>query len=160
MKKRNSFTGYVLVGIGTYFLLRELEIPVLKNFYSWPTLLMIIGVALIIHSYNSRDYQHLFSGTILAGLGIHFHGLENYDFWVDHWAVYPLIVGIAFLVRYIKTKNGLFPAVVLIGFSAIMLSSVRIPAWLGWIYTAIDYLQKFWPIVLIVLGIYFLKKKK
>lgn len=160
MKKQNLFVAYLLIGIGIYFLLKQLHVPIFTNFYSWPTLLIIIGSALLLHSYSSKDYQNLFSGTILLGLGIHFHGLEHYSFWIDHWAVYPFIIGIAFIVRYLRTKRGLFVGIILVGISSLMIFSITVPTWFRWIYTLIDLLEKFWPIAIIVLGIYFLMKKK
>lgn len=160
MKRQNSFAAYILIGIGVYFLLRELKIPIITDFYSWPTLLIIIGIALLIHSYTSKDYQHLFSGTVVLGLGIHFHGLGHYSFWIDHWAVYPMIVGIAFVVRGLRTKKGVLTGILITGISILLLFSVRLPASFGWIYDLTAFLEKFWPLILIGIGVYWLKKKK
>ena len=160
MKKQNTFAAYLLIGVGAYFLLRQLKVPIVTDFYSWPTLLIIVGLALLIHSYTSRNYQNLFIGTIVLGLGIHFHGVAHYTFWIDHWAVYLLIVGIAFIIRYVHTKDGLFPGVLLIAFSIIMIFSINLPVWFDWIYIVIDYIETFWPAMLIIIGIYLLLKKK
>lgn len=160
MKKQNSFAAYILIGIGSYFLLKQLELPILNDYYSWPTLLIIVGIALLIHSYSVKDYQHLFSGTVVFGLGVHFHGLNSYLFWIDHWAMYPLIIGIAFIVRFLRTKNGLLPGIFLIGVSLLMIFSENLPEWLDWVYIVIDFLEKFWTIAIILLGIMLLKRKK
>ncbi|MBP1947693.1 LiaI-LiaF-like domain-containing protein [Virgibacillus litoralis] len=160
MKRQNSFAAYILIGIGVYFLLRELRIPIITDFYSWPTFLIIIGLALLIHSYTSKDYQHLFSGTIVLGLGIHFHGIEHYAFWIDHWAVYPMIVGIAFIVRSLRTKKGFLIGLIITGISILFMFSVKLPPTLNWIYDVTAFLEKFWPVILIAIGIYWLKKKK
>lgn len=160
MKKKHTFSGFLLIGIGLYFLLRQLELPIITDFYSWPTLLIIIGLAFLIHSYTSKDYQNLFSGTIILGLGIHFHGVNHYSFWIDNWGVYLLIVGIAFIVRFLKTKKGLVPGIILIGLSLIVIFAVNLPPYLNWIYPILELLERFWPIVLIGLGIYYLKRKK
>ncbi|MFD1039542.1 LiaI-LiaF-like domain-containing protein [Virgibacillus byunsanensis] len=160
MKKQNTFAAYILIGIGIYFLLRELRIPIITDFYSWPTLLIIIGLAILIYSYSAKDYQHLFSGTIVLGIGIHFHGLNHYAFWIDHWAVYILIIGIAFFIRYLRTKQGLLPSVILVVISLMMIFSLQLPAWFSWIYVVFDYLDSFWPIILIGVGLYLLKKKR
>lgn len=160
MKKQNSFAAYILIGIGLYFLIKQINLPVLADFYSWPTLLIIVGIALLIHSYSAKDYQNLFSGTIVLGLGIHFHGLNHYSFWINHWAMFPLIIGIAFIVRFLRTKNGLFPGIILIGVSMLMIFSIDVPEWLSWIYIVFDFLEKFWAIALIILGVFLLKKKK
>ncbi|WP_026906350.1 LiaI-LiaF-like domain-containing protein [Paucisalibacillus globulus] len=160
MKNKNTLTAYLLIGIGLYFLLRQLKLPIFTDFYSWPTILIIIGIALLIYSFQAKDYNSLFSGTLLFGLGIHFHGIKHYGFWIDHWAMYPLIVGTAFLVRYVKTKQGLFPGLILIVLSCIFIFSINIPSWFNWIHDVVDFIDVYWPIVLVVIGIYLLKKKK
>lgn len=160
MKKQHAFAAYILIGIGIYFLIRQLNLALFANFYSWPTFLIIIGIAFLIHSYSAKEFQNIFTGVLLLGLGIHFHGLENYSFWLDHWAVYALIVGVAFLFRFLKTRSGLIPGVVLIGIALLMIFSVTLPEWFQWIYGVADFLETFWPVALIVVGIYLLRFKK
>ena len=83
MKKQHILSAYILIGLGVYFLIRQLELTLFANFYSWPTFLIIIGIAFLIYSYTTKEYNNIFTGVLLLGLGIHFHGLENYDFWFD-----------------------------------------------------------------------------
>ncbi|RFA34554.1 hypothetical protein CAI16_11010 [Virgibacillus dokdonensis] len=160
MKKQNTLTAYLLIGIGLFFLLKQLNIPILNNFYSWQTIIIIIGLVLLIHSYITKNYQNLFSGTILLGLGIHFYGLAYYPFWIDHWAMYVLIVGVAFIVRFLQTKEGLIPGILLTAFSLVMMFSVQLPSWFNWIYTIVDVMERFWPVLLIIFGLFLLTKRK
>ncbi|MFZ3576389.1 LiaI-LiaF-like domain-containing protein [Virgibacillus sp. DJP39] len=160
MKKQNVFSGYLLIGIGLYFLLSKLEIPIITDFYSWPTLFIIIGLAFLIHCYKTKDYQNLLSGTIILGLGIHFHGINHYSFWIDHWGIYLLIVGIAFIIRFLKTRDGLFTGLVLVSVSLMIVFSVNLPSYLSWFYQLVKLLEMFWPVVLIALGLLLLKRKK
>ncbi|GGF06692.1 putative membrane protein YsxD [Halobacillus andaensis] len=159
MKKQNAFAGYLLIGLGIYFLLRQLNIPYFSAFYSWPTILIIIGAAFLLHSYLTKDYSNIIAGVILLGLGLHFHSKDRYSFWIDHWAIYPMIVGFAFLLKYIKTKSGILPALVLLGLAGFGLFSTSNPSWFSFIYTLISWIEQFWPIVLVILGIYLLKKR-
>ncbi|MBR7796933.1 MAG: LiaI-LiaF-like domain-containing protein [Bacillota bacterium] len=160
MKKQQTLTAYLLIGIGVFFLLQQLNIPILSNFYSWQTIIILIGLVLLIHSYVTKSYQNLFTGTVILGLGIHFYGIAYYSFWIDHWAMYLLIVGIAFIIRYLHTKEGIIPGLLLIVFAIIMLFSIQLPVWFNWIYIVVEYLERFWPVILIVLGLYLLKRKK
>ncbi|WBX78999.1 DUF5668 domain-containing protein [Virgibacillus salarius] len=160
MKKQQTLTAYLLIGIGVFFLLQQLNIPILSNFYSWQTIIILIGLVLLIHSYVTKSYQNLFTGTVILGLGIHFYGIAYYSFWIDHWAMYLLIVGIAFIIRYLHTKEGIIPSLLLIVFAIIMLFSIQLPVWFNWIYIVVEYLERFWPVILIVLGLYLLKRKK
>lgn len=121
---------------------------------------MITGIALLLHSYSTKDYQHIFGGTFIAGLGIHFHGLQHTLNWPDHWAVYPFMIGISFLIRSFWTKSQLIIGVILTGGFAFIIFSERIPEWLHWIDHPTGFLDRFWPITLILLGFYLLKKKR
>lgn len=158
--KKNGLFPYLLIGIGLFFLLREWKIPILTDFYSWPTLLIVVGLAFLIHSFTAKEYKNLFPGVILFGLGIHFHGLKHYPFWLDHWAVFTLIIGIAFLLQYWKSKKGLTPAIILLIISFIAIFIENKPEWFVWINQAMNWIFQSWPIVLIIGGIYLLFKKK
>ncbi len=158
MKKQNLLTGFLLVGFGIFFLLRQFSISLFQSYYSWPTLLIIIGAAFLIYSYTAKEYQNIFIGSLLLLLGIHFHGLTHFSFWVDHWAIYPLIIGVSFLLRYTKTKSGLFPGLILTGLAVFALAAN--PVWLHWMAQFVILLEKFWPIVLIAIGMYMLIRKK
>ncbi|MFD2194342.1 LiaI-LiaF-like domain-containing protein [Oceanobacillus bengalensis] len=160
MKKQNTLFAYLLIGIGVFFLLRQLKIPIITNFYSWQSLLIIIGLVLLIYSYTTKSHQNLFIGTILLGFGIHLHGLKHYHFWIEHWAVYPLIIGIAFVVRALKTKKGYVTGFLLIVFSLLILFSANLSPYFYWINDVIHSLETYWPVILIVIGIYILWKRK
>ncbi|MCP3025522.1 LiaI-LiaF-like domain-containing protein [Halobacillus sp. A5] len=159
MKKQNIFAGYLLIGLGIYFLLQQLNMPFFSAFYSWPTILMIIGTAFLLHCYITKDFSNIIPGTILLGFGIHFHGKDRFTFWIDHWAIFTLIVGVAFLFKYAKTKSGLLTAIVLLGLSGFGLFSTANPGWFSVIYIFIEWIERFWPVVLVVVGIILLKKR-
>lgn|SRR5690625_3832732 len=156
LKRNHLFLAYVLIGIGLYFLLKQINIPFpfIENLTSWPTLIIIIGIALLLHSYAVRDYENLFSGTIVLGIGIHLHGLQNYTNWINHWAVYLLIVGIAFIVRFFKTKNNFFIGLMCVVISILFIFPINTP-----LLRKIHSYDIVWPIGLIMLGIYLLRRK-
>src|SRR5699024_11100943 len=157
MKNQNTFFGYLLIGIGIFYLLHHLEFAFLQDYYSWPTLLAVIGVVFLMHSYKENGFQHIFTGTLLIGLGIHFHGLAQSDFWLDHWSVFLLIVCLAVLMRLCKTRKGLVLSCILIGICIIMIFCISLPGWFDWVYDVVYFLEMFWPIALIVIGVYYLR---
>lgn len=136
-----------------------MNFPVLDNFNSWSSLLVLIGIAFLFHTYFNRDASNLFSGVLLIGLGIHFYGLENYTNWIDHWAAYPFIIGIAYTIRGLCTKKGIIFGIILTVFSSLLLFSIQIPSVFNFIYQFGDFLEKYWPIIIIILGVYLLKRK-
>ncbi|SFG34301.1 hypothetical protein SAMN05216353_13630 [Halobacillus alkaliphilus] len=158
MTKQNSFIGFLLIGFGLYFLIRQLNIPYLSEFYSWPTLLFIIGAAFLLHSYIEKDHSSLFTGALLLGFGIHFHAIHYLAFWKDDWPFYFVIVGAAFLIRYAGARKGLIPALLFLGFGFFALFWPANPEWFQWIQTGFQTIIRYWPLVLIISGLYVLKK--
>src|SRR5699024_11334005 len=69
------------------------------------------------------------------------HGVENYDFWIDHWSIYTLIAGVAFVIRYLQTHRGLIPGLILIGMSVILIFSVTLPNAFKWFYGVTEFLE-------------------
>ncbi|RYG74965.1 hypothetical protein EU245_01260 [Lentibacillus lipolyticus] len=159
MRQRHSLTAYIVIGIGMYFLLRGLDLPILSALYSWTVLLIIIGFAFLIHSYMTKDYDHLFTGAFLFGLGIHLFGLGHYTFWINHWGIYPFITGAAFIIRAAKTKKGFFSGVLLSTVSVLIIFSNRLSDQYKWIHDLSAAVESYWPLILIGIGIWLLKRK-
>lgn len=160
MKKQNALLAYILIGIGVFFLLRELRLPIFTNFYSWQTLLIIVGLAILIYSYRSHSYENIFIGVLIFGVGIHLHGKVNYGFWIDHWAIYIVIIGLAFMLRYLKTKSGLLPGVIFLAIGFVLLFSDRFNIYFTWVNDIFVLIERFWPLLLIILGFVLLRKGK
>lgn len=160
MKNQNILIAYILIGSGIYFLIKQLDLLLFSNFYSWSTFLMIIGISFLIYSFKINELQFIFVGVLLLGFGIHFHGLENYSFWFDHWSIYALIIGLAFLIRFFYTKTGLLQAIILLSIALFVIFSINLPSSFQWIYQVIEFLETFWPVALILFGIYLLKFKR
>lgn len=161
MKKQNLFPGILLIGIGLYFLLDGLESTLFQQIASWPSILMVIGIAFLAQGYGGKDGQKVFPGILLIGLGVHFHGLELIEDWPDHWGMYTLILSIAFLASHQRTKKGgLVPGLVLFILSALALFYEDFISWLGWVGRSVDLIEQYWPIALIIIGLYILFFKK
>ena len=156
MKKQHTFIAYILIGFGVYFLIKQLNLSIFENFYGWPTFLIIVGAAFLIHAYSHHEDSNILPGFILFGLGVHFHGLQNYPNWFDHWSMYPLIIGVGFMLRYLKTKRGLLPGAILLSIALFMIVSMKLPEQVSFIYRIVQFFETFWPVVLIGIGVYLL----
>ncbi|WP_152654771.1 hypothetical protein [Oceanobacillus sp. CFH 90083] len=159
MKRKHSLLAYLCIGIGVFLLLRELRIPFFVDLYSWQSLLIVIGLGIIAHSYTTKTYQNLFIGTLLFGVGIHLHGVKQYPFWIDDWSIYLIIIGLSFIVRYTKTKKGFFLGASSILLGLIFLFAEQLSIYTSWLAPIVSFLERFWPILLILLGIIMLKRK-
>lgn len=161
MKKQSIFPGIILIGIGTYFLLQQLNITIINGFFTWQTLIIIIGVALLVQAYSGNDPSNILPGVILVGFGIHFHSANLLSFWPNHFGMLILIIAIGFLLRYVKTKTGLFQGLLLLFISFLILYYDRFIQSLSFLENGFSFIIKFWPVILIVSGCYllFIKKK-
>ncbi|GAA0326785.1 MULTISPECIES: LiaF transmembrane domain-containing protein [Oceanobacillus] len=159
MKRKHSLLAYLCIGIGIFLLLRELRIPFFVDLYSWQSFLIVIGIGIIIHSYTTKTYQNLFIGTLLFGIGIHLHGVKHYSFWIDDWSVYFIIIGLAFIIRYTKTKKGFFLGLFSILLGLLFLFSEQLSIYTSWLEPIVSLLERFWPVLLILLGMFMLKRK-
>lgn len=159
MKRKHSLLAYLCIGIGIFLLLRELRIPFFVDLYSWQSFPIVIGIGIIIHSYTTKTYQNLFIGTLLFGIGIHLHGVKHYSFWIDDWSVYFIIIGLAFIIRYTKTKKGFFLGLFSILLGLLFLFSEQLSIYTSWLEPIVSLLERFWPVLLILLGMFMLKRK-
>ncbi|MGC4376225.1 DUF5668 domain-containing protein [Fictibacillus sp. Mic-4] len=154
MKRQGIFSGIILLGIGLFYLIPQLHMSVLEPFLTWPTILVLIGVAFLLEQ-NSKDAS--FSGVLLLGLGIHFYAVKNVAGWPGGIEMMILIISLAFLYQYKNTKDGLVAGIVLLIVSGatLLFHSHSFPE--VWYST----ITQFRPYVLLVLGAYyvFIRKK-
>lgn len=145
MNRETLFPGMVLLGLGVYFLLRQLEIPAIDNYLSWPVIVMVVGLAFIISSFFGRDKGAVVPGGITFFIGVHFFALEHISEWPDHWSMYPGAVGMGFLLSFLRTLEigYLVPSGILLAFPILLLG-----------FQGEQWIQHWWPMALIVLGLF------
>lgn len=155
MKNRSVLGGIILIILGLFFLARQLNIPYMDRIAFWPLLLIGVGLFFTISALSDRKKDHsIFTGVLLLGIGIHFFASELSSQWPQHWAMYTLIVSIAFFAQFLLTghKGVLTPAIVLL--LVTLFSTVWSNLWseIPWPYV--------WPILLIVVGLVFLFRNR
>jgi hypothetical protein len=160
VKNQRIFPGIILIGVGFYFFLQQLNLTVLPEFFTWPTLMLIIGIAFLGQGYIGKDYEAILPGVILFGIGLYFHVLSHYAFWNNQVGAFVLIIGIGCLLRYQKTHSGLFQAVLFLILSIILLYYDKFSSDLGLLQNGVSIIWKFWPIMIIAIGFFLLYKRK
>ncbi len=107
MKNQRYFSGIIFIGFGGYFLLQHTNIVFLQQFSGWPSLLMIVGAALLGQGYIGHENELVFPGVILFGFGLHFFVVTYLHIWSDHIGIFILIIALAYILKYQKTGAGL-----------------------------------------------------
>ncbi len=154
------FFGVLLVGFGIFFLLNELHMSIAAKVYTWPVLLILIGAALLTESALSQDHSNLLASYILITLGIHFYVSEQIPFWPTNISMVVFMVAISFLLSARKAKSGFFQGGTLLIISILMMFSDRLKLFLPKVEDGVNYLTTFWPILLLLVGLYLLFFKR
>jgi uncharacterized protein (DUF983 family) len=158
MKQQSKFSGFILLGIGLFFFAIQMNIEIIQPYLTWPTLIIIIGLVLLLQAGSGKDSASLFTGFFLTGLGIHFHAVSKIPSWPHPLYMITLLTGAAFLLQYKKAKDGLIPGLILTILSLwFIFFNNNTPS----VQNIFAEAENFWPIILMVLGAYliFFKKK-
>ena len=160
MKGQKIFPGMILIGFGIYFYLQQSNISIFREFYTWPTLLIIVGAAFLTQGYKGKDYESILPGTILTGFGLHFHIINKVSVWPDHIGIFILIISLGFLLRYQKTGNGFFQGVLFLILAIILLFYDKVLMWFGLLQDGVNVIRDFWPLIIVLIGVYLLFFRK
>ncbi|MDQ0256483.1 uncharacterized membrane protein HdeD (DUF308 family) [Evansella vedderi] len=160
MKKNSVLPGIILILVGLYFLLQQysISIPFTDTILTWPMILIAIGVVQAYQGFSNRDDNKMFSGMVLLGLGVFFHGAHTANLWGYHWGYFTLIVSIAFFMKhFVNKREGIVPGMILLLLTGFALYSHQLVSWLQKLFSGFE---RFWPILLIGIGIYLLFFRK
>lgn len=158
MRRQSVFPGVLFIGIGLYYLVQTLSLPISDQLTSWQIILILIGVGLILQGVISKEGAMIFPGVLIAGLGVHFYFVNKLALWPTTWGMYALILSIAYLASYYKTKKtGLIPGLLLLALAIIELLYTGFQFWLA---STFSFIGGFWPVILIAVGLYLVFKKK
>ncbi|MGV3464390.1 MAG: hypothetical protein ACO1OT_03745, partial [Heyndrickxia sp.] len=143
-----------------YFYLSQNHLELFKEYITWPSLLIIIGIAFLVQGYNGKNYEAILPGVIFTGFGIHFHIVHKLSTWPDNMGIFLLIISLGFLLQYQKTRNGLFQGMLFLILSIILLFYDKVIGTLGLLQNRVANFWKYSPIALIIIGLILLFKKK
>ncbi|GIN60263.1 hypothetical protein J27TS8_02560 [Robertmurraya siralis] len=156
MKNQRIFPGIILLGFGGYFFLEQANITLFDGLHTWPTLLIIVGLAFLFQGYLAKDYDAILPGVILAGFGLHFHVIKHLTIWPNSTGAFILIIALGFLLRYQKVGSGLFQGLLFLVLAIMLLFYEKIIGWLGFFENGITSVLNYWPILFIGFGVYLL----
>src|SRR5690606_30212432 len=161
MRKQNLFPSIVLIGFGLYFFLQQTNIQISSQFFTWPTILLIVGLAFLIQAYSGNDLEMIVPGILFLGLGVHFHLIQNVHIQLDHIGGIILFIALGYFLRYQKTRNGLFYFWLFLILALIQLFYDKYIQWIGIIEDKRLQFTSLWPIILVIAGAYlfFFKRK-
>ena len=149
--------GILLILLGaTIFLVRIIPIP---NYWSgfftgWPMILIGIGLGLFVLGLLFGTPDMVVPASIVAGLGgifLYQNSTQDWESWSYLWSLIPGFVGIGLILSGLikwRLKDEVRE-----GFRLIIISAVLFSIF-GAIFGRIQALGQFWPVILIVLGLW------
>ncbi|MGM9923808.1 MAG: LiaF transmembrane domain-containing protein [Bacillus sp. (in: firmicutes)] len=160
MNSRNLFSATTLILFGIYFFLNQSNVKIFENFYTWPTLLCIVGIAFFVQAYKGRQNEAILPGVILFGFGLHFHIAQHLSIWPNEIGTLILIIALGFLLQSRRTKTSSIPGLLLLAVAVLLLFKEKTTDLLGTLGTGTASILSFWPLLLAGAGITLLVIKK
>lgn len=159
--KRNDYTALLLIAIGLYFFITQFDHPIIDRLHTWSTLVIAVGIGCLFAYMKKKNPSFLIQGFTITFIGFHLYALEYIPGWNNHWAMYPLMWGLALLITYVFTRKYLYASFGFIIFSLLFIFSHKLPDWFPSVTPIENEIATHWPLILIGLGIilYVYKRK-
>jgi hypothetical protein len=157
MKRDNLIWGVILILLGGAFLVYQL-FPNLFGGFSWPWILIAIGVIFAVSSLVSRVGGLMVPGVILLTLGgifLYQDRTGNWDSWAYVWALLPAAAGLGMVIGSLYDRE-MVPArsagliMIVAGLIAFVI--------FGGFFGLDPGLARFWPVIIILVGLFVLFK--
>jgi hypothetical protein len=155
-RRRSSLTGgLILILLGAWFLAVQL-VPGLQEWFSWPWIIIGIGVLMLIIGLLAGVPDMAVPACIIGGIGGLLYwqnATDNWESWAYAWALIPGFVGVGIVLSGLfggRVGKSLREGGNLILISLILF--IVFGAFLG----GPNLLGDYWPVLLILLGLWLL----
>lgn len=157
MKRSNMVWGIVLILLGGAFLLGQL-FPDLFAGFSWPWILLALGAIFSVSSLIGRVGGLMIPGLVLLGLGgifLYQDSSGDWASWSYIWALLPVLAGLGMVIGglYDPEMRPARPAGIIMIVVGLVLFAV-----LGGVFGLDASLLRYWPVLLIIFGVWVLFK--
>lgn len=163
MKHRNNISGGILlILLGAFFLVTRLFPNLFERLFGsvfdWPWIIIGLGLVFIISAVLSLEGSLLIPGCVLTGIGLilnYQNASGNWESWSYAWALIPGFVGVGVLLSGLFSKQkGEWKS----GVNLILISGILFMVFAG-MFGALDgEIAKYWPVLIIALGVWSLIK--
>ncbi|WP_226667162.1 LiaI-LiaF-like domain-containing protein [Metabacillus litoralis] len=160
MKNQTLLPAIILFAIGIFYSIQNFNIHLFNFQNSWQILLILLGLAFFISGHFSQDYTVILPAVILTGLGVHFIYYNKLSSWPDHPAAFLFILALGIILTSIKGKTGYVQGVTLLAIGLFLHFFQKIIESITFIQNFDSFIEKYWPLLFILIGAYLLLMKK
>lgn len=150
--RRSSLVGGVLlILLGMWFLAMQL-VPELGSLFSWPWIIIGVGVTLLIIGLASGVPAMAIPASIVAGIGglLYWQNVTgNWESWAYAWTLIPGFVGVGIILSGLlgDSHSEIQGGVWLVAISVVLFLAF------GSFFGAMGLIGPYWPVLLILLGL-------
>ncbi|MBN1230652.1 MAG: hypothetical protein JXA19_02175 [Anaerolineales bacterium] len=155
-RRNNLGWGVLLILVGAFFLAVQMGyINNVFDLYEWPVIIVGVGAIFILIAILTGASGMAIPGSIVGGVGMLLYYFNSTGRWGEWtlWTLIPAFVGLGTFIMYLL--EGKFSAAVREGGSGI-LWGVVLYAILAAVFGGPLPFDKYWPIIIILVGFWFL----
>jgi len=150
-RRAGVVAGLVLILLGTWFLVAQF-IPGLQIEFSWPLIIVAVGVFLLLFGLLVGAPEMAVPASIVGGIGglLYWQNVTGqWESWAYAWTLIPGFVGVGTVLSGLLGRKA---QQVRRGAWLILISLVMF-AFFGSFFGALGFLGIYWPVLLIALGV-------
>ena len=159
MKEYRYFSSIILIGFGLFYFLKSINFTPLLPYYSWASLCIIIGLALLGESRFGSHPDFILPGILFIGFGLHEYISIHVEYWpAEHTAIF-LFASLGLLLIYSKKGTGKGAGLLFLAISFLFIFQEKLLNMLG-LTSYIQFFNHYWPVLLMLIGGFLIFKTK
>lgn len=160
MTTQKYFVSTTLILLGIYYLFLMLEWTSVSELSTWAVTIMIFGIAFISQANKGKQADLYLPGLLLLGMGLYYSFDWLFNIWPSEISAIITGTGIALLFHSFH-KGGSYLVGVLTTFVGILITfQEKFVVVQSLFDKSVDFLNTFWPLIIIAAGVYILMRKK
>ena len=160
MKDQRYFVGITLIGFGIYYYLQFAEAKTLEFLHTWPMLFVIVGIGFLTQAYKGKSHDLILPGMVITGFGLHFLLANQFSIWPNELGVLILAIALGLLLQAMKKGNSKLLGIIVLLLAIFFIFYEKFTFVETTFEKMSSLLTNFWPILLVLVGIWALYRKK
>lgn len=160
MTNQKYFVSTTLILLGTYYLLLMFNITSIEALSTWAVAITIFGIAFISQANKGRQGDLYLPGLLLLGMGLYYSFDWLSNFWPSEISAIITGTGVALLFHSFHKKSSYAIGLITTFVGILMTFQEKFLVIESLFDKSVDFLNTFWPLIVIGAGIYILTRKK